>query len=389
MFINRYRSNILNLIVLVLGFSIGCLFTLNFVNIDYSSCSGEHAAVLFTKKDDFFLIVLILSAPKNIERRNAIRKTWLNLKPNYDIKYSSDTIYIPTYSDSGFLQHESIDEQKNLLLNYKNWIDFTEKSLTQRSSTETTKIRHYFVVGTQGMDSKDLERISNEEDENSDLLLLNDLIDSYQVLTKKLIMSFKEILKNHNFKYVLKCDDDTYVKLDSLAYDLVTYDDELDKKRFDDDFPKPELYWGFFNGRAQIKKGGQWKESHFTICDRYLPYALGGGYVLSKNLVEFISNNSKSLNSFVSEDISVGSWLSNFRNIHRRHDPRFDTAYLPRQCRNYHIVLHKRTAAHMTDIYNGYLCSFEVTDEASVKRPLEYFYDWTKPPTKCCDILVN
>lgn len=388
MFLNRYRSNILNLIILVLGFSIGCLFTLNFVNIDYSSCR-ENSADLLTKKDDFFLIVLILSAPKNIERRNAIRKTWLNLKPNYDIKYSSDAIYIPTYSDSGFLEHESIDEQKNLLANYKNWIEFTEKSLTQRSSSETAKIRHYFVVGTQGMDSEGFEKISNEENENSDLLLLNNLRDSYQALTKKLMMSFEEILKNHNFKYVLKCDDDTYVKLDSLASDLVTYDDELDKKRFDDTFVKPELYWGFFNGRAQIKKGGQWKESHFTLCDRYLPYALGGGYVLSKNLVEFISNNSKSLNSFVSEDISVGSWLSNFRNIHRRHDPRFDTAYLPRKCRNYHIVLHKRTAAHMSDIYNGYLCTFEDADEASVKRPLEYFYDWTKPPTKCCDILVN
>lgn len=35
----------------------------------------------------------------------------------------------------------------------------------------------------------------------------------------------------------------------------------------------------------------------------------------------------------------------------------------------------------MRQIYNG---KFKCED-GNVRRPKEYFYDWFKPPTKCCD----
>jgi galactosylxylosylprotein 3-beta-galactosyltransferase len=46
-------------------------------------------------------------------------------------------------------------------------------------------------------------------------------------------------------------------------------------------YPKG-LYWGFFDGRAPVQIQGKWAEKDYKICDRYLPYALGGGYVLSQ-----------------------------------------------------------------------------------------------------------
>ncbi len=45
------------------------------------------------------------------------------------------------------------------------------------------------------------------------------------------------------------------------------------------------LYWGFFDGRAPVQKSGKWAESNYVLCDTYVPYALGGGYVLSHDLV--------------------------------------------------------------------------------------------------------
>lgn len=56
-----------------------------------------------------------------------------------------------------------------------------------------------------------------------------------------------------------------------------------------------ELYWGFFNGRAQVKRAGPWRETDWILCDYYLPYALGGGYVLSQGLVKFIADNANYL----------------------------------------------------------------------------------------------
>ena len=42
------------------------------------------------------------------------------------------------------------------------------------------------------------------------------------------------------------------------------------------------LYWGFFDGRAPVMKKGKWAEKDYKLCDKYIPYALGGGYVLSQ-----------------------------------------------------------------------------------------------------------
>lgn len=51
------------------------------------------------------------------------------------------------------------------------------------------------------------------------------------------------------------------------------------------------LYWGYFDGRAKVYLHGKWQEQDWFLCDNYLPYALGGGYVISQNIVDYISRN--------------------------------------------------------------------------------------------------
>lgn len=55
------------------------------------------------------------------------------------------------------------------------------------------------------------------------------------------------------------------------------------------------LYWGYFHGNAKIKTSGKWKESDWIVCDRYVPYALGGGYILSKSLITYMARNADQL----------------------------------------------------------------------------------------------
>lgn len=169
----------------------------------------------------------------------------------------------------------SPDNMKNRDVIRKTWI-----------SEKNENIKHLFAIGTLDIQSEQIETLESEQQKYNDLLLLPKLEDSYNTLTKKVLQTFEKIYEQYNFDYLLKCDDDTYVFLHQLMINLDSWDSKKTEK---------ELYWGFFNGKAQVKRSGPWKEPDWNICDYYLPYALGGGYVLSYNLVKFIALNANLL----------------------------------------------------------------------------------------------
>lgn len=185
---------------------------------------------------------------------------------------------------------------------------------------------------------------------------------------------------------MLKCDDDTYVKLDRLTAELLVYDELIDAE-----YPvpalRPELYWGYFSANAHVRQAGRWAEQNYVLADRYHPYALGGGYVVSRGAVRWVADRAALLSSFSSEDVSMGLWLSTLRTVYRRHDVRFDTAWLQRRCADYHLVLHKRSVRDMKMVRGGGVCSGVEDDDGAAKtvqRPVEYYYDWTAPVSQCC-----
>ena len=262
-----------------------------------------------------FLVILILTSPTNFELRSVIRQTWLN-------EETSDTL-------------------------------------------------HYFVLGMEGLSEDVNTTIYSEQKRFSDLLMLPNIKDSYNVLTKKLLAALVYIHHNVQFRFLLKCDDDTYVQLHQLQYELkeVPY--------------KQRVYWGFFNGNAPVFKAGPWKEEKFLLCDRYLPYAQGGGYIMSHDLVVFIASNSHYLQIYNNEDVAVGVWLAPLE-LHRIHDTKFDTESKSRGCHNDYIVTHKQTVSSMREKYihletHGLLCKDLYQHRKS------YNYNWTVPPSKCCE----
>lgn len=182
-------------------------------------------------KSRYRLIVIVLSSQDNLRQRYAIRKTWLSEKNN--------------------------------------------------------QVRHLFAIGTSNLEPEQLVTLRSEETKYGDLLLLPNIPDSYNTLTKKVLHTFKHVVDNYEFDYLIKCDDDTYVVLYEILQQLADWDSSVTGGK--------HLYWGFFNGKATVKKNGPWREPDWIFCDYYLPYALGGGYVLSKGLVDFIAKNKDSL----------------------------------------------------------------------------------------------
>ena len=155
-----------------------------------------------------------------------------------------------------------------------------------------------FIIGVKELTS---ELMKNLEDENNiyrDILFLPDLKDAYKELPSKVLQTFKWIDQNVTSSYILKVDDDSFVQLDLIISELKST------------YSARRLYWGFFRGDAHVKFTGPWAEKNWHLCDRYLPYAQGGGYILSSDLVNFIARNADLLQKFNSEDVSVGKWYA-------------------------------------------------------------------------------
>ena len=180
----------------------------------------------------------------------------------------------------------------------------TEKSKERRTAIRNTwlsstggldkEVAAKFIIGTWGLAEEENERLTQENEAFDDLLLLPNLKDSYHNLTMKVLQSFMWINSNIESSYVFKADDDTFARLDAVVSKLKSVN------------PGKNVYWGFFRGDARTKRTGPWAERSWILCDRYLPYAQGGGYVLSSPLVGFLARNAHMLQLYNSEDVSVG-----------------------------------------------------------------------------------
>lgn len=307
-------------------FCFGCLFILPlFVlavvvyskskNAETPSVTNEVSSqnIIESTEKAFYLIVLIFSDPTKSATRKAIRETWL--------------------------------------------------------STSHQNMKHMFVVGSKGLAEDVLNNVLKENSSHHDMLVLDSVNESYISLTTKVKKGFQWLHSNYHFSFLLKCDDDSFVRISPLLEEL--------KKQ-----PQNYLYWGFFKGGSSVFQKGKWKESEWFLCDTYLPYALGGGYILSSDLVEFIAKNGPLLQQYKSEDVSVGVWLSPLK-IHRIHDVRFDTEFKSRGCYNEYLITHKQSAndmrvKHDSLMKTGKLCPSELRVRYS------YNYNWTVLPSKCC-----
>ena len=316
MFLRKSTAKKCSLVVTII-----CISVFVLTKLFGKSDQGQHASfVKQTRKEklehDFDLVIVVMSAPLKSASRNVLRETWLSTK--------------------------------NRLNN--------------------PRVRHFFVVGSKHASSATLKDLEEENSIYGDLIFLN-IEDSYSSLTDKLLAAFQWLHSNISFHFVLKCDDDSFVRIAGLLKELKQQPQQL-------------LYWGFFKGGSTVFMSGKWKETNWFLCDTYLPYALGGGYILSSDLVAYLSANAPLLQRYKSEDASLGLWLSPLK-VNRVHDTRFDTEWKSRGCFNSYLVTHKQSADDMRAKHShlemtGQMCSTEFRSRSS------YNYNWTVPPSLCC-----
>ncbi|KAI6172393.1 UBC core domain-containing protein [Aphelenchoides besseyi] len=259
-------------------------------------------------KPSTYLVILVMSAPDDVDERQTVRETWL-----------------------------------------------------KTSSYTAAEVRPFFIVGTKNVSDNERKRLNAEHSEHNDMIFIEKLVDSFDNLSKKTAYAIEAAVASYNFKFLLKTDTDSFALRD---------------------IENPFLYWGFLDGRAKPFRRGKYKEPGYVVCDRYLPYQLGGGYVLSHTLASFIADHVQLLRYYRSEDVSVGVWLAGIH-VKYVHDPRFDTEYISRGCNNQYLVTHKHSQKQLFKFAEsirttGHLC------EREFQSRLSYVYDFAVPPSQCC-----
>ncbi|KAH9634091.1 hypothetical protein HF086_001293 [Spodoptera exigua] len=358
-FLLRYRSMIL---ASIFFFYLGCGITLSFLRLE---CADAHNAkeLSDTKNnlDKIEYAVLILSGPDNEAKRDAIRATWMKFSNNIFVE-NGETLYKWNHT-------------------------WTEQHVPHEF------IKFYFVIGTQGLSETKLTRLNTENNRSNDLLLLDSFEDSYKNLAIKMLHSLKWFTTNlTRLKYLIKCDDDSFVRVDLIIRDLEAFAPEMNAHEISDyvtykkDLPSYKgLYWGYFDGRARVHLNGKWQEKDWFLCDNYLPYALGGGYVISRSIVDFVGRNADMLGHYNSEDVSMGVWTASLDGMNRVHDVRFDTQWKTRGCSTQMLVRHKQAPADMFQLYKTLVHSHgQKLCKTETILGKSYLYKWDVLPSMCC-----
>ena len=155
-----------------------------------------------------------------------------------------------------------------------------------------------FFVGTRVISDLIGKELLEEQSTYNDVVFI-DHRETPRALTNKTIALIKWASENVNFTYMMKCDDDTYVYVDNVVSEL--------KKR-----PSTtSLYYGkmIYHGSVMRNRKFKWADPKWDLGETYMPYALGGGYILSSDLVVMLAEQADYLKWHPNEDTAVGSWL--------------------------------------------------------------------------------
>ncbi|KAB1216700.1 putative beta-1,3-galactosyltransferase 18 [Morella rubra] len=139
-------------------------------------------------------------------------------------------------------------------------------------------------------------------------------MDNYDLVVLKTVAICEYGVRTASAKYIMKCDDDTFVRVDAV---------------FDEAKKVPDgrsLYIGNINYFHKPLRYGKWEvtyevpENLLALIplewpeEDYPPYANGPGYILSSDIAHFIVSEfeKRKLRMFKMEDVSMGMWVEQF-----------------------------------------------------------------------------
>jgi hypothetical protein len=156
----------------------------------------------------------------------------------------------------------------------------------------------FFLVG-QSNSSEETQFLQLEQSLYNDLVELP-FVDDYSLLPEKVLQAYSWALSTFpNVQWLIKVDDDSYVRLPHLQNYLQKYN------------PSTPMLIGKIVEHSQVLRDGKWAE-HDEYKEMYYPLWPQGatGHILSQAATRYLVNNSETLHRYQGEDVSIGIWLN-------------------------------------------------------------------------------
>eukprot|EP00026_Physarum_polycephalum_P008180 Phypoly_transcript_08259.p1 GENE.Phypoly_transcript_08259~~Phypoly_transcript_08259.p1 ORF type:complete len:416 (-),score=52.94 Phypoly_transcript_08259:210-1457(-) len=228
--------------------------------------------------------------------------------------------------------------------------EFTGRQIVRETylSVPSDKSAYLFILGN-GVVTQDLLQ---EQAKYKDMYFL-DCADGYYDLSDKVLMGMKIALEHFDFQYLVKVDTDTFVDVPRFV-DYVL-----------EQGANSTTFYAGNPGHYKVKESG-WRTLNTTIRQpsmRPSDYMLGGGYVLSRDLVEYFAENGHMLQVWEPEDLTIGVHLHAIK-VKRHSDySTFLTHNKKMGCKKDYLLNHKVPKAdmyylHYSTLESGQMCGY-------------------------------
>ncbi|CAL1578276.1 unnamed protein product [Knipowitschia caucasica] len=147
-----------------------------------------------------------------------------------------------------------------------------------------------------GLQSEDMS-LEQESRTHGDMVFV-DVVDTYRNVPTKLLQFYKWAVGNTDFNLLLKTDDDCYIDVDAVL-----------TKIHQKDLKRSHFWWGNFRQSWAVDRIGKWQELEYP-SPAYPAFACGSGYVVSRDLVQWLASNAEKLKAYQGEDVSMGIWMA-------------------------------------------------------------------------------
>ena len=166
-----------------------------------------------------------------------------------------------------------------------------------------------YIMGVNGLNDSQINKLHEENKTHGDLVFLDNFTEGIWALTNKTIALMTWATENVDFTYLMKCDDDTFLYVHNTIREL--------KRRA----TTKRLYYGMimYKHKPIHNNQSKWKDFKWGLSKTYTPFARGGCYMLSEDLVHLIVRQRHRLRWHHLEDVAVGLWLAPF-DYERRDD---------------------------------------------------------------------
>ncbi|KAF3583559.1 hypothetical protein F2Q69_00027495 [Brassica cretica] len=175
------------------------------------------------------------------------------------------------------------------------------KSWMQQKLVKSSKVVARFFVALHARKEVNVD-LKKEAEYFGDIVIVP-YMDHYDLVVLKTVAICEYGVSTVAAKYIMKCDDDTFVRVDAVIQEA-----EKVKRR-------DSLYIGNINFYHKPLRTGKWAVTYEEWPEEYYPpYANGPGYILSYDIAKFIVDDfeQQRLRLFKMEDVSMGMWVEKF-----------------------------------------------------------------------------